>query len=332
VLARLRAADPPHVADHADGGGIQKFVSEGEMRTKRVVSTIAVSGLIAIGAVQSAFAGLKIDLVYIENPPQPETLLVRGGGQLREIMQVAAENWERIFKHGSGNWKLTIEYGWGKLLDTALFAQEYMISERGNNPSRLGHSCILFNANPVLDEPLEGLFADPTPWDNSEYLDYTAEAINTEQGWLNIGRAFSEPTGHAVNRKDLLMIAMHEIGHALGLDYSYSGLINQNGGFGPVRIKSPRPFAGFEYFIDNGPHIDSLATLPLMISVAPIGKRQMISAADALLMAQVSLFDRPDLSEPRLDFNGDGRSIATRSVSSSSTCFPGGRPTTEGEW
>jgi hypothetical protein len=302
------------------------------MRTKRVVSRIALSCLIALGAAQSAFAGLQIELVYIENPPQPETLLVRGGGQLREIMQVAAENWERIFKRGSGDWKLTIEYGWGKLRDPALFAQEYMISERGNNPSRIGHSCILFNANPILEDPLEGLFADPTPWDNSEYLNYTADAVNSEYGWLNIGRTFSEPTGQAVNRKDMLMIAIHEIGHALGLDYSYSGLLNQNAGFGPFTIKSPRPFAGFEYFIGNGPHIESLGTLPLMISEAPIGKRQLISAADALLVAQISLFDRPDLSEPPLDFNGDGQSIPTRSVSSSSTCYPGGRPTTEGEW
>jgi hypothetical protein len=67
--------------------------------------------------------------------------------------------------------------------------------------------------------------------------------------------------------------------------------------------------------------IADLGPLPLMIATAPTGKRQLISVADALLVAQISLFDRPDLSEPSLDFNGDGHRIPTRSVSSSTTCF-----------
>ena len=95
---------------------------------------------------------------YIENPPQPAKL-VQGGGELREIMKVAAAQWERVFKRGGGNWKLTIEYGWAPLLTPNLFAQEYLVSERGNNPSRIGHSCILFNTVPPVESPLLGLFA-----------------------------------------------------------------------------------------------------------------------------------------------------------------------------
>jgi hypothetical protein len=55
--------------------------------------------------------------------------------------------------------------------------------------------------------------------------------------------------------------------------------------------------------------------------VRPIGERQLISAADALLLAQVSSFHLPDLSEPPLDFNDDGQSNPFRPVSSSSTCL-----------
>jgi hypothetical protein len=300
------------------------------MNVKKVVSRIALSFLIALGAAQTAFAGLQIELVYIENPPQPGAPVVTGGGQLREIMKVAAENWERVFKHASGNWKLTVEYGWGNL-HGQFYGKEFAISERGNNPPHIGHSCVLFNADATLDDPVKGFFADPTPSDNSEYLAYTADTINTDYGWLNVARTFSEPTGEAVNRVDMLMLAMHELGHALGLDADYSGLKKQWRGFGQFTITRPRPFAGFDYFLVNGPHIGDLPT-PLMIANIPSGERRIIPAADALLLAQINLVDRPDLSEPPLDFNGDGRTIPTRSVSSSSSCPPGGPPRPTGVW
>jgi len=144
---------------------------------------IAAACLLALGAPQTAFAGLQINLVYIENPPQPVSDLVQGGGELREIMRVAADNWERVFRRGGGDWKVNIEYGWGEIT-RSLYAQEYKISEAGNNPARIGHSCVLFNTNPGLEAPLQGFFADPTPWENSEYLDYAAESVPTQYGWL----------------------------------------------------------------------------------------------------------------------------------------------------
>ena len=129
---------------------------------------------------------------------------------------------------------------------------------------------MLFNASAGLYEPIEGFFADPTPWDNWNTLAYTADTLNTEPGWLNVGRSFGEPTGEAVDRIDMLMLAMHEIGHALGLDYGYSGLIKQGGGEETCSRSHRRAHSpALTFFLNNGPHIGGFSSLPLMISGAP---------------------------------------------------------------
>ena len=132
------------------------------MRTRRVVSRIALACLVALGAAGPAFAGLKIELVFVDGAPPPTAPDIAGGGNLQQIMQVAAESWEAVLKRGGGDWKLTIEYGWATLRDPSQFAREFMHDE-GGRPSRITHSCIVFNNKPVPGPPFLGFFADPTP-------------------------------------------------------------------------------------------------------------------------------------------------------------------------
>jgi hypothetical protein len=67
---------------------------------------VALAGLLAVAAAapQPALAGLHIDLVFVDNAPPPPSELFVGGGNLRDIVRVAADHWERVFRHGRGKW------------------------------------------------------------------------------------------------------------------------------------------------------------------------------------------------------------------------------------
>src|SRR5215472_8588657 len=104
------------------------------MGTMASIRGIVLAGLIAVAAPQRAFAGLHIELVFIDNAPPPPPSLLVGGGNLADIMQVAANAWEQVFKRGGGNWKVTIEYGWAPL--GGQFGREIFLTQ-GGNPVRI---------------------------------------------------------------------------------------------------------------------------------------------------------------------------------------------------
>jgi hypothetical protein len=245
-------------------------------------------GLVVLLAASPASAGLKIRPVFTGGPP-PAPEKIAGGGNIEEIFKVAAESWEQVFKVGGGNWDLTIEFGWGPLV-SGLNAQERFVSEGGNNPVRMTRSIVTFSSTPDV-----AFYADPTPRDNAEYKQYTSY-IN-EEVQLNIGRVFTEARGAAANRVDLLTLAVHEIGHALGLDESYTGFI-VNCPCQPLTITAPRPFAGLTEFVNRGPHLSSPQALMNEFESPAPGQRRLISGIDALVIAQLSSFGKPDLTTP----------------------------------
>jgi hypothetical protein len=260
------------------------------MKLHQIVRVVALASLAAIASSRPALAGLHIDLVSVGNAPPPEPALLVGGGDLNTIMRVAAQAWERVFRNGGDPWNVTIEYSWAELRP-GLWGEEKVLAQ-GGTPIRITRARVLFNNKPTPPEDgIAGFFADPTPWKSSEYLRYTSDRRDVTGGQLNIGRVFSEATGDAEGRIDLLTIATHEIGHALGLDYDYVGFQSQIVENILIDVTAPRPLAGLELLIGFGPHLGGFGETPLMVLNPHPGWRQLISGADALLIAQVSAFD-----------------------------------------
>src|SRR5215475_6702727 len=118
------------------------------MKRNRFVQAAIMAGLLALAAPCPAIAGVHIHLTY--NPflgAPPEDGIIAGGGNLPDIMQAAAEAWERVFDDPRDNWDLTVEFGWTPLRNS-LYASEDM-EEQGGNPVRITRSIVLFNNDPI---------------------------------------------------------------------------------------------------------------------------------------------------------------------------------------
>jgi hypothetical protein len=205
-----------------------------------------------------------------------------GGGNLADIVNTSVRMWESAY---ADRFTMTIYFGWAPIGD----AGTHTVVEQGGLPNRETVGLILFDNSGSVP-----FYLDPTPDSNEEYAIRNDEFQNLGGGLLNVARVFSNPIGSAGGPTDLLSVAVHEIGHALGMSTGNASFASSKGF---VTIAGVLPYSGTVVPLASNyagftSHID-----PLLVSYGAVmqgissDERRIPSALDILINAQISGFE-----------------------------------------
>jgi len=211
--------------------------------------------------------------LQVKAGPSPTNTI--GKGDLVQIFNAAADIWEQAIKDDH---TVTIQFGWSPL---PLGGGIHNVVSQSGLPNRVTEAIIYFDNNGSTV-----WFLDSTPYKHSEYSTLVECYTDTKEGRVNSGHVLSGNIG-SPRALDLLTIAKHEIGHALGLSTWNAQWTWKNAAQG-ISLTSPRPFSGFVIPIDTEGHLRLHGAL-MDRSLLP-GQRKLLSVIDVLVIAEMGEF------------------------------------------
>ena len=268
-----------------------------------------VIALALIGTHQPARAFLTINLVYT-GAPASEPSYDPGGTQLMAVMNAAAEHWGRATGIIKDNHTINIGVSWADLSDANMTLGLHTNLDGGPVPKPTLASIQMDTQFNSVDRLW---YFDTTPNNNSEFaLTQTRfgdlSAAN-QSAWYNgstpavleagfAGGATATAPTAAQNGVDMYSIALHEIGHALGMTTNVAATQTLDGDYDV----NPGFVGGFSMgIIDDGTfHLPQTNTL--MAPGINNGIRRLPSAADIFSVASASTWTNLDLH--RVDYIG----------------------------
>lgn len=217
-----------------------------------------------------------------------------GGGNLVDIFNAAADMWELAILDEH---ELTLHYGWKTWGDLGT----HQLNSQGGTPNRETEGTVLFRSD------VDYLFMDSTPYLNEEYQTFTEVDVDLGGGILNKGRRFYDPIGDALGNADMFTIALHEIGHALGMSMANPSYLSEVQD-ADIDITSPRPFSGttipISLNLSTGEPTSHIGHTPgwpgPVMGGFALGERSYLSAVDILANAEISEFNNLNLN-PQFD-------------------------------
>jgi len=222
------------------------------------------------------------------------TTNVYGAGNIHDIMSVAASWWEAAILDTH---TVTINYSWGPLAGV-----DGETTFTGRIPPST--ASIVFNNSGSTQ-----WYMDPEPYNNDEYSGYGDIILNNPASGVDsiiTGRNYGSPNQSDANMLDMVTLAAHEIGHALGFGNTTLDPIPFE-----LYIEPPLPKAGV-WVTNNATHITGIgdfeamqqwltpeALMAVNISTGytqTYGQRKLPSELDILAVAQQSGFVNVDLN------------------------------------